>query len=863
MKLSFKSTVACGVAASAIFFASAVLAQAKTFDIPSQAAAKSIPEFGRQAGLQITAPVSSLRGVRTPSVRGSLEPEAALALLLRGTGLVVVRNDGRTITLQAGPQAMGAAERAPDESQAAESEQTTVEEVIVRATKRDESIMQVPVSMTAVTANDIEKLGAKNLEDLARSVPGVLIKSADEQSDKTFVIRGVSSQSSSATVAVYIDDTPITFGTATPDLKLFDVSQIEILRGPQGTLFGSSSMGGAIRYTSPQPSFAGTTGMVKVEGALLQDGSPDYEIQGMVGGPIIEDRLAFRASAFARHDGGYLELRDEDTGKVLKDDINTVETWGGRAALKLLVTDDIDATLSAIYQKQDSNWLPTFFSARGMDAATPLQPMSRVDRTDIYRDDETFLPNLTINADLGFAKLTSSTSYVRREYDLSSDFSYFVQRALGLPDTAGNAPYGRALSVNDLEAWKFKGWVQEIRLASQGNGPFQWIVGAYYQKTNQLAQTGVPSNLGVVEPFFDPFLLDEGKVFVSRNEIDREQKALFGEVSYTLFDKLKLTAGVRVTEMEIQVDTLQDGFFNGGLTTSKGASKERPVTPKYSAQYTFSPNAMMYVTAAKGFREGGPNRPVPANIPACAAALAQLGLTAAPSSYDTDSVWSYELGAKVQTPDHRLRFSGAVYRVDLEGIQQTINLLGGCGFPFIGNFGKARSQGFEAETTWRPTNDLRFDLGFGYTDAHLTQDLVLGADENGPIVAAPAGTDLANVPTWTLSLAAQYDFRLFNDWDAFVRGQVQYIGDSHQTAGTIADDPRMLESPDFTLVNLRAGLSRGPYEFNVFVNNLFDDDTIYYKSYGNFAPGPAGDDQGYEAQRIRPRTIGASLKRKF
>jgi iron complex outermembrane receptor protein len=738
----------------------------------------------------------------------------------------------------------------------------TIEEVVVTATKRSESVMNVAVSLSAVTAQDIERLGAKDLEDLARNVPSLVVAPGNEQSDKSFIIRGVGSDAQSATVAVYIDDTPITFGTAMPDLKLFDLDRIEVLRGPQGTLFGSSAMGGAVRYISPPPGFAGRSGMIKGEVSTIENGDLGWELQGAVGAPLVEEKVAFRASAFTRHDAGYIDLIDEDTGKVRKKNVNDSDSWGGRIAIGVRLSDSLDATLSAIYQQQNDNSRSTFFSGRGVDLTppfetTPLPAMSRVDRVPVYRDDKIFLPNLTLNADLGFARLTSSTSYIRRESKTVADFSYFVQTALGIED-----PF--PLAVSSVEPREFNAWVEEIRLASTGDGPLQWLVGAYYRTTDEPSGQYVPSNLGVLVPDFEPLLLANGSLFDRTSRVQREQKALFGEISYTLADKLKLTAGLRLTEMTLQLDREADGLFNDGFSEVHIKSTEKPVTPKFSAQYTFSPNAMIYATAAKGFREGGPNSPVPSGNTgpgiACTAALAALGKTSAPDTFATDTVWSYELGAKVQTADRRLRFVGAVYNIDWDGIQQSIALGGGCGFSYIDNIGKARSRGFEAELNWRPTTALRFDLNVGYTDAHLTQDLVTGVNGSGdPVVLAQEGTKLPGIPELTLALAAQYGFHPVEGWDAFVRGEVQYSGDAKRNLG---EDPRVVNRDAYTVVNLRLGAIRGPYEFNVFVNNVLDNDTLLYQSYDNFAPG-ALVGAGYEGIRVRPRIIGASLKRSF
>jgi iron complex outermembrane receptor protein len=527
------------------------------------------------------------------------------------------------------------------------------DEIIVTATRRADNLLNVPVSVTAVTAVAIERSGAKNLEDLARTVPGLAVQPSDEQSDKTFVIRGVGGGATagggvqSSTVAIYLDDTPITFGSSNPDLKLFDVQQVEVLRGPQGTLFGSSSMGGSIRYTSPQPSDH-LTGMVRGEVSALAHGAPSYEGQAMVSGPLAGEALTFRASGFYRRDGGYIDLRDETTGGLLKKNYDTQKSYGGRIAVRAQVSPAFDVTLAAIYQKLDGDGISTFFTGRGVTNTLPLPPRSRVDRAPAYRNDKVFLPNLTINGDLGFAKLTSSSSYVKRKLNVYSDFSYYIQAALGLPDPTNFA-------AQNVEFRDFHAFVQEVRLASKGGGPFNWLIGGYFRDTHESSPQDVPSNLASVVPPLAPALLSNGSLYRRSLTTHRQQYAAFGELSYKVFDALTLTAGLRWTELKQTVDRTADGLFNGGFTSSTLRTDEKPVTPKFSAQYQIAPRAMVYATVAKGFREGGPNESVPAGLATCAAALHALGLTAAPASFNTDSVWSYEIGTKFETADRRLR----------------------------------------------------------------------------------------------------------------------------------------------------------------------------------------------------------------
>jgi outer membrane receptor protein involved in Fe transport len=308
----------------------------------------------------------------------------------------------------------------------------------------------------------------------------------------------------------------------------------------------------------------------------------------------------------------------------------------------------------------------------------------------------------------------------------------------------------------------------------------------------------------------------------------------------------------------MEVHRAASGLLAGGAEELHIKSKDSPVTPKFSAKYEITPQAMVYATVAKGFREGGPNAPVP-DSPACDASLELLGRTEAPATFNSDKLWSYEIGAKFRTDDRKFQFTGAVYQINWSDVQQTINLTtGGCGFSYTDNVGDARSRGFEIETIYNPFDGLSLTAAVGHTDAQLTEDLVTGADDNGPIVAAEEGTRLAFVPNWTVSLSGQYDFDLSDTWQGFARAEYLYQGDVKRHLNTPSDDPASLNRDSYGLVNLRFGVMSGGNEFNVFVNNVLDEDSLIYKTYLAFAPGTA-----YEAVRVRPRVIGVSYRRDF
>jgi outer membrane receptor protein involved in Fe transport len=580
----------------------------------------------------------------------------------------------------------------------------------------------------------------------------------------------------------------------------------------------------------------------------------NYEGQAAVGGPIASDVAAFRLSGFYRRDGGFIDVVDEADGHVLKKYANSTDTYGGRAALGFRLGPSVTATASLLYQDQHESNLPIYFTGRGVTVTVPLERFQKVQRTPVNLDDRFLLPNLTVTADLGAVTLTSSSSYVDRRVKSHVDYSYFVQAALGLPD-----PFGTPLVSAGYFDRKLTAYIQEVRLASDSTGPLRWQIGGYYQYAKRDASLRVASdNLGTLIPPLAPLILPGGILFDSDQQTTSKQLAGFGELTYKATDKLELTAGVRVTSVKLGLDRSDAGLFAGGSSSISLNSSETPVTPKASIKYDVSDHAMVYVTAAKGFREGGPNHPVPTGIPACQAALAKLGLTDVPPAYGSDSLWSYEVGSKVETSDRRAGANVAAYHIDWSKIQQAISLSGGCGFQFIDNVGKAHVDGFEGEAFVRPLVGLTLDGHLGFTNAKLAQDLITGADTSGPIIAAEKGTPLALVPKWTVGGSAQYETSLGSGLSGYVRAQVDYIGSATRDLGTPSDDPRSHNRSSYTVASLRAAVSRGPWELSVFADNIFNSHPVLFETFQEFAPGSAS-----ERTTLRPRTIGTSLSTRF
>ncbi len=642
----------------------------------------------------------------------------------------------------------------------------TLGEIIVTASKRQESILAVPTSITAVSQEQIEQKGVKDMEELARSVPGLAIVPASENEPKVYTLRGIGpSPLTAATVAVYVNDAPITIGANSPDLKLFDIERVEVLRGPQGTLFGSSSMGGAIRYVTPKPAYDAFSGRLRLETSTTSEGSPNYEGQGAVGGPISEN-FAFRASGYYRHDGGYIDVVDEDTGEVTDKDANSADLAGGQLAFGMRFGESVEAIASVLYQDNDANDLSFFHSLRGMgEPLIPLGELQKTERVDLGLRDRITLPSLLITANLGFADLTSSTSLQRQHTDLVNDLSYFIQGLFGLP--------GSDLQVPSIRTRHFDAFIQEVRLASKDEGRFNWLVGAYWRDTEQTMDQVIPSNIDTVLGLPGDLFLDvaPGAIETLEQDFKGTELAGFGEVSYNFTDAFELTAGARyskLTQDVLQVETFAPLLGGGSTVVDLPKSEETPFTPKLAATYTFNKDQMIYATAAKGFREGGPN-PTLLLVQSCLDALAEFGLSAPPETYESDNLWSYELGAKFITSNHRMRFQGAVYQIDWSDIQQSIDVGESCGSSPIANFGKARVRGVEAEVSWRALESLTLDLSGAYTDAEITEDM--------PPLNIVKGTPLSGVPEFSLNVDAQYDFHFTNGWGGYGRAEWQHIGE--------------------------------------------------------------------------------------
>lgn len=731
-------------------------------------------------------------------------------------------------------------------------------EIVVTARKSNERIQDVPVSLTAVSADSLRDRGAVDVKDVLRSVPG-LANSGTERGLSRYSIRGLSTYASSPTVGIYLDDVSlVTISTTFSggyDPMFFDVQRLEVLKGPQGTLYGGSAMGGAIKYVSATPDPTRFSVDTAIGAAMTAHGGPSYNGEVVVNAPIVQDVLAIRAGFYYRHDGGYVDNVPGDMQDTLKSSTAfpiftpfRQDALSGRRTKNQNFGDTYVGRL-ALEWRPDPSWVirPQIFYQDFKQADTGQIFLGRSGMSSSYRIaqpsfDSAGIYSLNVEKDFGGVKATSLTAYFDRKFSYVRDYSFFIGGLV--PALYANI----SRNVSDSDTGTFS---QEVRLASNGGkgARFNWQVGAYYSDQDDRLIQSV--NTAGAAPIVGTELVYFGDTFTNT-----KQYALFGEASYTLFDGFDVIAGVRVFKIDQRVDILGDGPFNGGLTEIKNRrSKEDGVNPKVGLSYKLAPDNMVYASAAKGFRPGGPNR-FRINPDLCRADLDELGIDNAPDSFGSDNLWTYEAGTKNMFAGGKVMVNASAYFTDWKKIQQAIGLAS-CGFGFTDNIGSAEVKGFELEARVEPLRGFQIGGTAAYTKATVTEAV--------PGTSAHVGDPLPNVPKWMATAYAGYAVELPGMWNFDVRGEYQYQGKARYSfdpdlpvtfpggiAGNIPNPIEFRES--YQVVNLFASLSHNETAIRLYANNLFDVRPQLDVELGG------GVDR---FSTIRPRTIGIELRQGF
>ena len=809
------------VTTASLMWAVTALAQTRTFDVPSDVASNSIPEFARQAGIQIVAPADRLEGVRTPAVKGNLDVHAALAELLKGTDIRIASDDGQVVTLKVLPKKVSDVVADPP----ADTQTNGIETVTVTAEKRTEKSLDVPMGLTALSGEGLERTQSYRLEDYVGKVPGLTLLDNGSNGSE-LVIRGVTAGvlPINSPVATYIDETPYTTAGAfagsdfiAPNLDTYDMQRIEVLRGPQGTLYGANALAGLLKYVTNAPDPSGFSASAEAGLSSVYNGGTGFDLHGMINVPLADD-AALRVVGYDNYYPGFID----DPSRGLKD-INGSHFAGGRASLLYDPTSTLSFRLTAMYQ--DKSWGDNNNIDVEPSTLKPAYgPLTQENIISQPGHTTTELYNLTVMWDTDFGKLLSSSSYFKADNHLVQD----ATKDLGpyLPRLAGG-PYG----IGDLVDVDVKSETQEVRLSSKDDNPLEWQVGALYAHRTSVENeplypidiatrtllTNFPTNLGA-------FLLTGSY----------DEWALFASTDYYVLPDLDVSLGGRYDVNNQKYYQDFTGYFGGGLPLGNPSS-DSVWTYSGDVRWHLTSDQMLYARIASGFVPGGPSD-----------VTIFSGL---PHSYKSSTTVNYELGLKGSYLDNHLTVEVAAFDIEWSNIQlnEIINSFG-----TVANCCDARSTGAEWNFAYMPLAGLTLDFNGSYTDAYTTTAAA-------PSVGASVGERLPATPMWETSFSADYERNLFADYAGFIGFNWRFSGSRYAEFEPPAGIAPRLEMPSYNIFDARVGVEQGAWSVTFYCKNLGNalavnyliDETVFTSS-------------GLQSESIYPpRTFGIDLTAKF
>jgi outer membrane receptor protein involved in Fe transport len=589
---------------------------------------------------------------------------------------------------------------------------------------------------------------------------------------------------------------------------------------------------------------------------------------GAVGGPIVKDKLGFRISLWDRQDGGYIDRVDPVTDQLQARNANDGNSLVSRAAFLLQATDDLTISPAIFFQRVYAGDRGYSWEDAPPNWAAPAPPFTDYAQIPQPSNDTYILPSLNINYDFGGFSATSITSYFRRAYDSTFDATSFELSGL-LPGGAINIPgVPNYLSVGTYQM-RQANWTQELRLTSTDtpDSVFSWVGGIYFQNDisrndNTFAEpfdvlANYLSEIGGYGPgnslsYFGEAPVDGKYSYLDQYALQETDIAAYGNLTYQPLPGLKFSVGLRVARSKYKYNDLQDGPYGPGAPTYYSGSKaELPVTPRFAVSYQVTPQQMIYATAAEGYRIGGANESV-AGILACVPDLQTLGVTDVPRTFNSDSVWSYEIGDKGAFFGQRLRVDASLFWIDWKNIQEEVQLPT-CGYYYTDNLGNAVSRGFDIQADYAAGGGLNIGGNAGLTDARYTSTVLV--EQN---IIALKGDSLAT-PEWSATANAQQDFDLPYQADGYARVDYQFSGPYYRTgsAETYSYNPNTRNAPATNFMSVRAGAKKGGWDVSLFIDNVLNTHVSLYR-YEDTVSSP-----GLRDQTFRPLTVGITAIKKF
>ena len=751
---------------------------------------------------------------------------------------------------------------------AAGTDASALNEIVVTAQRRTERLEDVPVSIAAYSQERLDTQGVRSIDDLTRLTPGITFQRQGSftnynAEDSEIAIRGVQSNAGPATTGIYLDDTPIqsrhlSFGTLNAYPALFDLERVEVLRGPQGTLFGAGSEGGTVRFITPEPDLHKYTGYVRSEASWTDRGDPGYDLGFAVGGPIIEDRLGFRFSASYEKDGGWVNRTNYRTGDVVDSRSNWQDTVVVRGALKFAATDELTITPAIYYQRLYLNDTSAYWSVDTSNPQwNPSYPapglLQNGNATNSPSTDPFYLASVKTEWNHGGIHLVSNTSYYSRNQHSVSDYTEFM-RIIYIGDPFPAPGHVAQSAFTDTQ----DNFVQELRLVSgDDNDKLNWVLGAFYshQRENTLQFIHDPTlpedwlaayGSAFPSPLFPGDLAYIQSPFVANDR----QIALYGQADYHISTAFKLTLGLRAASVNTSGYSFYEyPEFVGPPVTSSASATEHPVTPKIGFSYQPNKDHLFYATASKGYRIGGISPGLP---PSCDATLTALGYPGgAPSTYKSDSLWSYEVGAKDSRWDHRLQVNSSLYYIRWKNIQQNL-YMPSCGFQFTANLADAVSKGGDVDAQLRASDNLTLGLSAGYTNAQYISSIA-GASAN----VVTKGDRFPGAP-WVITTSAEYTFAMTGNRKPYLRADYQLSTAQSglqpiQNPLNVIYDPTIPSYGETKALSARAGVRWDGLDVSLYGQNLLNNHPLLFTAH-DLITSPLYFDTTW-----RPLTLGVTV----
>ena len=738
-------------------------------------------------------------------------------------------------------------------------EAVTLEAVTVTAMLREQEIQDVPFSIAAATATVLRARGADNIEAIAANVADFSVQNLGPGQSQP-AMRGVSSGQVARDqpgvkeeVGAYLDDAAISLSLFTPDLDLFDVSRVEVLRGPQGTLFGSGSLAGTVRYITNQPQLGASSTFGEAEISAIGSGAPGNNAKLGFNVPL-GDQVALRVAAYSNRRGGYMDAVQPNL--KINQDVNGGLRSGIRAAFLVAPSARFSLTPRLVYQdvKMDGWNRIDAFNILANPYTTTRTPVTLGPRQLFTQIGEPFtdkflLADLNLKYDLGGVSLTSITAYTHRDVLVTRD-------ATALTGSITGGSIGLPANIYTLDAplddsTTSKVWTQEVRL-SGGSDRVKWLVGGFYSKNKRhYAQDLFVSRfdtlaapiLGAPYGFTRGLRAPKDHLFWSNLSYDLRQTAVFGEATLSVGPRLALTGGLRYYDFDESRDQIFDGIFGNdntgtSLVSQPGSTKANGVAPRFIASYKVSDAVTLNAQASRGFRLGGINDPL--NVPLCTAQ--DLATFRGHDSWKDETAWNYEAGIKSQVMGGRGSINLSAFYMDVSDLQLTVTA-GSCSSRLILNAPKAHSAGVELEVAATPDEHWDLSASAGINDSKLGSTLTTGAGDTLPGIVD--GNRLPSVPQFQAAAAATYGWTVgasrvyFSTSYQHIGSRFTLIDDesrgygtvnlnsfgSHTIGGPLTQSTFTFnpELPAYNLVNLRVGLSRNTWEVALFGNNLTDE----------------------------------------